>query len=333
MYGPYPYDLLEDIREHLKVYLTPTLITFGLLGNSISWMTLLRSKLQNFSSSHYLVALCIANNIYLVAALLKWLSIHNVEILTRSGLCQIMSFIEYSSIFLSNWYVVAFCIDRYIALCWPTEGIRLCTKARARTVIIALCIVSMVIYINMSVTKGVTDFNGTKRCRSLQFYYHNLKLILVIQYVLNVMLPYICIVLLSLLLIINIYITHIRDVFSDDNSPSLLKKTTFVYMLLFFILHTPFELYHLTHTFRTIADPSHKYDRNEFLTQAFIMHFFNLSMCIHLPVYLCTYPLFRNYIVQNWFGICQKCTSRQQAKPSREEIEFSGVKQMEESVV
>ena len=329
----HPYSLSISIINCMKYYFTPSLITLGFLGNSISWLTLLRSKLRSFSSSHYLVALCIVNNIYLLNTLLKWLSIHGVEIHSRPGLCQGISFVENSAIFLSNWYIVAFCTDRYIALCWPTEGIRLCSKVRARTVITALCIISTVIYINISVTKGVVVINDRLRCRSLPFFYHNLQLLAIIMSVLNVILPYLCIIFLCLLLIINIYVMHIRDVFSDDNSPSLLKQTTFVYMLLFFLLHTPYELYYLNHIFRGIVSPQYIVQTGEFLAQAFLMHVFNLSMAIHLPVYLCTYPLFRNYLKQNWLNLWKKCAKQNNSKPRRSEIEFTGVKQVEESAV
>ena len=330
----YSYILTVQVLHYMKLYFTPSLITVGVLGNTISCLILLRAKLRNFSSSQYLLALCMVNSIYLVVTLMKWLAIHGIVIYTRPGLCQVMSFLENSAIFLSNWYVVAFCVDRYIVFCLSTEGTRLCNKVRARIVITALCVIAVIVYINISITEGVVVINGQFRCRPLPFFMHNLQLLVVIKGVLNVILPYACIFLLSILTVVNIHVTHIRNIFSDDNSPSLLKKTTLVYLLLFYILHAPFELYHLFNIFRGILHPYHIISGWEFLTQAFLMHLFNLSMAMHLPIYVSTYPLFRNYVKQACTRVTtwRVCSMSPHNKPVKETMEFTGINQDESTV-
>ena len=321
------------VLYYMELYFTPSITIAGILGNITSVITLSRAKLKSFSSSQYLVSICLANSIYLIVALLKWLGVLGITLYTVPGLCQVMSFVENSAIFLSNWFVVAFCVDRYISFCWPAEGARLCNKARATIVLSVLSVTAVVIYINISITDGVVFQNGQLHCRPLPFPMHNLKLLLTIKGALNVLAPYACVTLLSVIMVVNVYIMHVRDSYSDDNLPSMLKKTTTTFLLVFYIFHMPYELYHNFKILRDILNPQNIASHWENLIGRFLLHFFTVSMALHLPVFASTYPLFRNYLRLACFTKQQECSIfKCNSSSAKETVEFTGVSQDESAV-
>lgn len=310
--SPQP-SVIQLVLFYMDVYFTPIIAVLGVIGNTISLIALLKSKLNTFSSSHYLAAICIVNTTYLITPCLKWLNkTRGVNIVAKPGLCQALSFVEDSSIFLSNWYVVAFFVDRYISMCWPTEGMRLCTKVRARIVITGLLILSTVIYINLTITKGVVEHpeKNIQYCRSLPFFNHDIKLLLVIELLLNILLPYACILLLAVFILRRLYTLHRRDSYSEDNSPLLLKHTTFIFLLAYVFLHCPNEIYHAIFYIRLVAaDQSIRRSIFEINTQLLLLHAFHLSLTLHIVVFLTTNTIFRNYLKEKLVKLGQCLTS------------------------
>ena len=296
----YSMTLNKTIIYYLRFYISPIIAVFGILGNSISAAVLLRSKLKTFSSSHYLAAICLANSLYLFDYLLKWIGLHDIHLHSKPGLCQMITFIQYSSTFLSNWYVVAFCIDRYICMAWSMEATRMCTRTRARIVIISLLVVSTVVHINMSITYGVELIGrGVMKCTAIQFERHNLQLMTMIEVFVNLMLPHTAVILLVGLLLFHMC-TKSRGIYGDDTSCGTLEHLTIATLAVFVLTHMPFELFYTVHVIRGIVYPYHRVtDRDpEYYIHAYLNNIFRLSLSLHLIIYLSAYPLFRNYIKQ-----------------------------------
>lgn len=61
------------VLEQFQLYFTPVLVYFGIAGNSLSVYVFFTTKLKKLSSSYYLGALTISDNIFLVSLFVVWL--------------------------------------------------------------------------------------------------------------------------------------------------------------------------------------------------------------------------------------------------------------------
>ncbi|CAL1685987.1 unnamed protein product [Lasius platythorax] len=126
--------LLQDIQR----YYTPILVHLGLLGNCLSVCVFFGTKLRYSSSSIYLGALAISDTLFLVTVFVVWLTMVKVDLFNRWGFCQFFIYLSTLCSFLSVWLVVAFTVERYVAVKWPLRRQSLCTVARAKAVVIGL---------------------------------------------------------------------------------------------------------------------------------------------------------------------------------------------------
>lgn len=77
------YDDLDDdfgltvaykVGDFLTHYYTPAMVAVGSLGNILSVIVFLNTKLKKLSSSYYLAAMCISDTGFLWASLVPWLN-------------------------------------------------------------------------------------------------------------------------------------------------------------------------------------------------------------------------------------------------------------------
>lgn len=130
-----PDDFLQDIQR----YYTPILVFLGLLGNCLSMYVFFGTKLRYSSSSIYLGALAISDSGFLVVVFVPWLRmVYVVDLFNRQGFCQFFIYLATLCSFLSVWLVIAFTVERYVAVRWPLRRQFLCTVARAKTTVMGL---------------------------------------------------------------------------------------------------------------------------------------------------------------------------------------------------
>ena len=130
----------------LYLYYTPLLICLGSLGNLLSVFVFYSSKLRLQSTSQYLSALAISDTVFLLQLLPPWLSAAQLTGLFHTGgFCQVFVYVSYVTCCLSAWLVVAFTVERFVAVLYPLRRNAMCTLTRARHVIIGLTITSVVL--------------------------------------------------------------------------------------------------------------------------------------------------------------------------------------------
>lgn len=127
-------NFLQDIQ---RCY-TPILVILGLLGNCLSMCVFFGTKLRYFSSSIYLGTLAISDSGFLVTIFVPWLRMVHVDLFNRQGFCQFFIYLGTFCSFLSVWLVVAFTVERYVAVRWPLRRQFLCTVARAKMTVMGL---------------------------------------------------------------------------------------------------------------------------------------------------------------------------------------------------
>lgn len=147
------YDIEEDyeltfaykVGDILTHYYTPTLVLSGSIGNILSVIVFFNTKLRKLSSSYYLAALGISDTCFLLGAFVPWLNYININIYNRNYYCQFFTYISGLCSFLSVWFVVAFTVERFIAVLYPLRRQTMCTVRRACTVLAGLCLIGCVI--------------------------------------------------------------------------------------------------------------------------------------------------------------------------------------------
>ena len=154
---PPPLPPLHDFQK----YSYPITIAFGLIGNSLIFYIFTRTKLKKPSTSRYLAAAAVADTGFLFTSLFFNLDrYHNVSIFSTIGPCQLIMFANNVFTFLSTWYLTSVMIEKYIGVSWPRKKTRLCTVFRAKCVIIALAVLSLVCYLYITWFFGVVHFKS-----------------------------------------------------------------------------------------------------------------------------------------------------------------------------
>lgn len=127
----------------LHSYYTPLIMVAGSIGNIFSVVVFFRTKLRKLSSSHYLAALGISDTVFLLMNFIPWFPM-GAELQTIDIVCKLTTFLSGVSSVLSAWFVVAFTIERFIAVLYPLKRQTMCTVRRAKIVIIGLLIAGLI---------------------------------------------------------------------------------------------------------------------------------------------------------------------------------------------
>lgn len=135
------------VGDFLTHYYTPALVLFGSIGNILSVIVFFKTKLRKLSSSYYLAALGISDTCFLLGAFVSWLNYIDINIYNRDYYCQFFTYVSGLCSFLSVWFVVAFTVERFIAVLYPLKRQTMCTVKRACTVLIGLFLLGCVINI------------------------------------------------------------------------------------------------------------------------------------------------------------------------------------------
>ncbi|XP_060247824.1 thyrotropin-releasing hormone receptor-like isoform X1 [Meriones unguiculatus] len=127
-----------DLPEYkvVSVFLVLLVCTLGIVGNAMVVLVVLTSHDMHTPTNCYLVSLALADLIVLVAAGLPNVSDSLVGhwIYGHAG-CLGITYFQYLGINVSSWSILAFTVERYIAICHPMRAQTVCTVARAKRII------------------------------------------------------------------------------------------------------------------------------------------------------------------------------------------------------
>lgn len=129
--------------EQFQFYFTPVIVYLGSIGNGLSVFVFFSTKLKKLSSSYYLAALAISDNIFLACMFVVWLRFVEIDLFNKWGWCQLIVYLTSVCSFLSVWLVLAFTVERFIAVRYPLLRQSLCTVSRAKMFILILVLISM----------------------------------------------------------------------------------------------------------------------------------------------------------------------------------------------
>ena len=132
---------------YIDRYWFPVLIPFGFVGNTLSFLVMIKPNNRKVSSCIYMAAISINDNIMLLFALHDWLvSAMNIRkwfVLE----CKINAYFAYVSLQTATYQVLVMTIDKYVAIKWPHKAATYSTPRRAQ--IIILTIFTLVLIFNL----------------------------------------------------------------------------------------------------------------------------------------------------------------------------------------
>lgn len=131
----------EKVVYLLSLYYIPMLVITGSIGNILSVLVFFKTKLRKLSSSHYLAALGFSDTCFLLVVLVNWLNVAGVTLSNQPFFCQTFIYMSGVCSFLSVWFVVAFTVERFIAVLYPLKRQTMCTVRRAKIVLCGLTLV------------------------------------------------------------------------------------------------------------------------------------------------------------------------------------------------
>ncbi|ESN92487.1 hypothetical protein HELRODRAFT_194208 [Helobdella robusta] len=122
-----PYD--TPLITALKIF-TILISPIGLVGNILTIVVMRKKPFLASSACVYLPAIAIFDILTLVTSVPnEWTSWYNIQYPT--WLCCLHRFINYSTGDISVWILVAFTMDRFIAVCFPFKKQLFCTPRKA----------------------------------------------------------------------------------------------------------------------------------------------------------------------------------------------------------
>lgn len=164
------------ISDFVNKYYVPIICCTGSIGNILSVFVFFMTKLRKLSSSFYLAALAISDTCFLCGLFVQWLNFLNVNIYNQNYFCQFFTFFSYLASFCSVWFVVAFTVERFIAVMYPLKRQIMCTVRRAKIVLLGLTLagcVHCIPYIliakpvyNSKLNDTICDLNSTYKVSS-----------------------------------------------------------------------------------------------------------------------------------------------------------------------
>jgi len=139
------FNVIQQINKYKPIFLC-----LCLPGNSLSVYVLFGTKLRYNLSSIYLGILAISDIGVLVTIFIYWMS--EREIINLEYWSFILTVgMQMSFCFLSVWIVVAFTVQRYIAIKWPLLSHSLCTVNRTKIILIGLTLLGVLYSIPWSI--------------------------------------------------------------------------------------------------------------------------------------------------------------------------------------
>lgn len=317
---PKTYSLLHLLVLVLSTYFIPVIIGVGIVGNGLALVVFLGTYLKRLSLSVYLAALAVSDAVFLLTLFILWLEYVNVPIFHRNGWCQGAIFLSYCSSFLSVWFVVSFTVERYIAICHPLKRPELCTTSRAKCVVVALTLFSLMGYSCTLWTSGVVVVAGKtekhRTCTPLKDYLQIHTVLTYIDTIVTLIIPFLLIIGLNITIAHRIaYFYQRRQTVqgSPKGNQSLcsraqLKVTKMLLLLssLFLLINLPSYAMRMRIIIMSVLDRTDEISHQEMLLQQLFQIVYYSNFAINFVLYSLCSAKFREAFARFWWQMKYK---------------------------
>lgn len=176
--------------EFLNKYYLPFVIAGGLTGNALSCTAFLNTPLKTRSSSYYLAALSVADFGFLLSVFCVYLAHADItSAYNTPGICQAVVYLSSVCSFLSVWLIVAFSVERFVAVQYPLQRPHVCTVARAKMIVLFLIIAALITQSYSVVTAGILETEDGEVCELLPEYLNAMRVINIVDTMITLVVP------------------------------------------------------------------------------------------------------------------------------------------------
>lgn len=229
----------------LVLYLTTFL--FGVTGNSLTVLVILRNKRMKTVATCFILNLAIADNLFMLSLPFMAHSTFTKNWLFGTALCKIMSAFYGINLYASIYTMVLMSVDRYLAVGHPLKSLQYRTNKNAAFVCVVLWIICGIIMIpNWMYAQVTKRKDGHSSCTVLwpkksfqeyQLFWNNFELI--IGFVAPIIVMIVCYLLLLKNLVFDSGPVH-------EQTKKPIKKVTmmvFTVTLVFVMCWTPYRIF------------------------------------------------------------------------------------------
>lgn len=262
---------------------------FGLISNLIGLITFSRKKFSKFSNRYIYITILLVDTTFLFYRafdkLLSWVLNFFLSSISQFS-CKITKFITYSYFPISVYLLIWISIERFISIKYPNMKL-IKNKFAQFWIILIVVIYNCIIYIPVPLFFSLTNNTNNTICYLSDDYSNLIKIIDLLQ---STVLPFILMVVFSLLLMHTIFQSRLRILrMTRQLDRSRLKKdikfaiTSITLNALFIVLNLPLNVFELMKI-------------NSDLREYFYFVFF-FGSCVNFHVLFFSNPIFRKEVV------------------------------------
>ena len=130
--------ILFKIGTFINIYYYPVFIPVGLVGNTLSFLVMIKPNNRKMSTCIYMAAISINDNLMMYMTchdyLVSGLNTHNWSLLE----CKFLAFLALFALQNCTFLVVAMTLDKYIAIKWPHRAATYSTSRRANLITVGV---------------------------------------------------------------------------------------------------------------------------------------------------------------------------------------------------
>ncbi|KAH7934032.1 hypothetical protein HPB49_020714 [Dermacentor silvarum] len=187
----------------------PAIIYLGLIGNVLSLVTFLGTKLRSRTSSLYMGALAVSDSGFLIILSFAWLNEQGINVY-QHGLCLVTVFLSSAFACWSVWLTVSFTAERFVAVRYPLWKLRASSPTRRpRLVIGATALLSVTLNAPLLAFVRVTGGEFAE-CSPHPEYESALYVLNILDTVLTFIIPFLLITVMNFMIARAIYFFYVR---------------------------------------------------------------------------------------------------------------------------
>lgn len=172
---------------YIGEYVTPCIFSIGIFFNVFAAIILRKTDFKKAAPFVYLLALCIIDTVYLIAKVIpdKFYSIYVIP-----GVCQIVYYLSFLSIFLEWWIVAMLLLERCIALYSSRIACKYFSAFRIKCALIIVSLCAIVAHLYHTWTSIVHDDGVVEKCIIVPEFYQYLSILRKLDVVFAFIVPF-----------------------------------------------------------------------------------------------------------------------------------------------
>ena len=145
-------NFMEKVEEYIafkvalqiNFYWFPILAPIGLVGNTLSFVVMIKPNNRKVSTCIYMAAISVNDNLIMLLALHNWFISTQPIFEWHVAQCKTVSFLNGISLHSSRYLVLAMTVDKYVAIKWPHKSAIYSTPRKAKFILMGVFIFSLI---------------------------------------------------------------------------------------------------------------------------------------------------------------------------------------------